>query len=536
MIWWQYLMLVNIYLLLFYGFYVLLLSRETFFQLNRVYLVAAALLSFFIPLIQSDWVKNLFITQKVQYGIYSSPVMIYRFKPIQDTHVTMGQVLMVIYFFGIVFLTVRFIWQMIALRRIIDQPEPATAYSFFKKIRLADDATNNKVIAAHEAVHASQWHSADVLLIEAVMIINWFNPIVYLYRFTIKHIHEFIADRQVLKTGTAKADYALLLLSQTFNTPAHHLVNPFFNKSLLKQRIMMLQKSNSQKVALVKYGLSAPLFVLMLILSSATVNNSKTVHFINKKAEQVFLAPATGNSEVKLTSNAINKTGLKDAIIPVDTVRKDDGPVFTSVEQVPEFPGGLTAFGEFLSKNIKYPVDARKKGIQGRVIISFVVEQDGSLTNFHVARSIGGGCDEESVRVLALSPNWKPGTQNGKTVRVAYSVPIQFTLEVGKSTENKTGAVKETSTNSSLAMSDQPKYDTTKKQVAINSNEAFGTPLYIVDGVEVSNLGLINANNIKSINVIKDKSKIALYGPKAVNGIVVVTTKNDLIKFSAGKL
>lgn len=536
MIWWQYLMLVNIYLLLFYGFYVLLLSRETFFQLNRIYLVAAALLSFFIPLIQSDWVKNLFITQKVQYGIYSSPVMIYRFKPIQDTHVTMGQVLMVIYLCGIIFLATRFIWQLFALKRIIDQPEPATAYSFFKKIRLADDATNNKVIAAHEAVHASQWHSADVLLIETVMIINWFNPVVYLYRFAIKHIHEFIADRQVLKTGTAKADYALLLLSQTFNAPAHQLVNPFFNKSLLKQRIMMLQKNNSQKVALVKYGLSAPLFVLMLILSSATVNNSKTVHFINKKAEQVFLAHATFNGEVKFPGNTENKTEVKNAILLIDTVRKKGGRVYTAVEQVPEFPGGLNAFGEFLGKNIKYPAVARKKGIQGRVLISFIVEKDGSLTNLHVVHRIGGGCDEESIRVLALSPNWKPGIENGKPVRVAYSVPIAFTLEDGKSTENKTGAVKETPTNSSLAMSDQPKYDTTKKQVAINSNEAFGTPLYIVDGVEMSNLGLTNANNIKSINVIKDKSKIALYGPKAVNGIVVVTTKNGLIKFSAEKL
>jgi beta-lactamase regulating signal transducer with metallopeptidase domain len=68
-------------------------------------------------------------------------------------------------------------------------------------------------------VHARQWHSADVLIIEAVMIINWFNPIVYLYRFAIKHVHEFIADRQALKAGTNKADYAMLLLSQTFDTP-----------------------------------------------------------------------------------------------------------------------------------------------------------------------------------------------------------------------------------------------------------------------------------------------------------------------------
>src|SRR5471030_1738884 len=97
MSWWNYLLLVNVYLLLFYGFYMLLLSRETFFQLNRLYLVAAALLSFFIPLIQSEWVKSLFITRRVQYTIYNNPVMFYPFKQIQDTHITIGQILFTIY-------------------------------------------------------------------------------------------------------------------------------------------------------------------------------------------------------------------------------------------------------------------------------------------------------------------------------------------------------------------------------------------------------------------------------------------------------
>jgi beta-lactamase regulating signal transducer with metallopeptidase domain len=90
------------------------------------------------------------------------------------------------------------------------------------------------------------------------MIINWFNPVVYLYRFAIKHIHEYIADRQAIKAGNDKAEYALLLLSQTFNAPAHQLVNPFYNHSLLKQRIMMLQKNKSQRIKLLKYGCRHP--------------------------------------------------------------------------------------------------------------------------------------------------------------------------------------------------------------------------------------------------------------------------------------
>jgi BlaR1 peptidase M56 len=298
MSWWQYLMLVNIYLVVFYGFYVMLLSRETFFQLNRVYLVTALILSFLIPMIQANWVKNLFITQKVKYTIYTSPVMFYQFKPIRNTQITLGEVFVAIYIIGIAYLLIRFISQLIALNKIIDQPQADVAYSFFKKIRLGNNLQNNQVVAAHERVHANQWHSVDILLTEAVMIMNWFNPIVYFYRLAVKHIHEFIADKQAIKAGTTKETYALLLLSQTFNTEAHRLVNPFFNQSLLKKRIKMLQKNNSKYAALVKYGLSAPLFVLMLILSSATVNNSKPVRLFNKKAEQVFLIKATTDSSL----------------------------------------------------------------------------------------------------------------------------------------------------------------------------------------------------------------------------------------------
>ncbi len=538
MTWWQYLMLVNIYLLLFYGFYVLLLSRETFFQLNRLYLISAAILSFFIPLIQSDWVKNLFITQEVKYTIYNSPVMLYHFKPNSDTPFTIGRLLVIIYLAGIVILMARLAWQLIALNRIIDQPQASGAYSFFKKIRLGDDLSNHDVIAAHEHVHARQWHSADVLIIEGVMIINWFNPVVYLYRFTIKHIHEFIADRQAIISGTEKVDYALLLLSQTFNAPPHQLVNPFFNHSLLRQRIIMLQKNRSQRVALIKYFLSAPLFILMMVLSSATVNNSKTLRAINKKAEQVFLSPATVEPiEINPVSDPANKTETKNILSLTDTLRKNEGPVFTSVEQVPEFPGGIQAFGEFLGKNIKYPAKARENKVQGRVIISFIVEKDGSLSDVRIRRGIGSGADEEAVRVINLSPKWKPGIQNGHTVRVQYSVPISFTLEnvkLGRPAENKTGAVDDNEDPQKVTLGSiglvVTKTDTGQKIDQINVKDPSLTPVYIVDGKEVNNLTTINPVDIESISVLKDKSATALYGPKGANGVVVVTTKGAKLR------
>lgn len=427
--WWHYLLLVNIYLTLFFGFYSLLLRRETFFQLNRIYLVSTAILSFFIPLIQSEWVKSLFITQQVQYTIYGgNAVSITDIAPLTNNPVTIGQVLIALYAAGVIFLAVKLILQLVLLRRIIQDPSPKVSYSFFNKVKVSEGIDGREVIENHELVHARQFHSADVLIIEAVMIINWFNPIVYLYRFAIKHVHEYIADRHTLNAGTNKADYAMLLLSQTFDTPAHRLVNPFFNHSLLKQRIIMLQKNKSQRIKLIKYGLSAPLFILMLVLSSATIGNSKAVNAIHDKAEEVLLSPAKDVLDEDASYDGAVINGDSEAAA-TDTVPGAKNKAKYIINVTPRFPGGQKAFDRYLAKNIKYPAEARNKKIQGRCIISFMVEPNGSLTDIKVARSIGGGADEEAVRVIKNSPKWVAGTQNGKPIRTQYSVPITFALD-----------------------------------------------------------------------------------------------------------
>jgi len=107
----------------------------------------------------------------------------------------------------------------------------------------------------------------------------------------------------------------------------------------------------------------------------------------------------------------------------------NESKIYTSVEKVPEFPGGINAFYDFIRKNLKYPLPAYNGGIQGEVDLSFVVEEDGSLTNIEVRRGIGGGCDEEAVRIIKLSPKWSPGIQNGKPIRIGYGVPITFSLK-----------------------------------------------------------------------------------------------------------
>lgn len=103
--------------------------------------------------------------------------------------------------------------------------------------------------------------------------------------------------------------------------------------------------------------------------------------------------------------------------------------IFQIVEQMPEFPGGEGKLMEYVAKNIKYPQIARETGIQGRVFVGFVVETDGSISNVKLLRGIGGGCDEEAMRVIKSLPKWKPGKQRGKAVRVSYQIPVFFKLQ-----------------------------------------------------------------------------------------------------------
>lgn len=539
MSWWHYLLLVNFYLLLFFAFYVLLLRRETFFQLNRLYLVAASILSFAIPLIQADWVKNLFITKQVQYTLYGGPVFSVYNITAQKQSVTLGEIMTVVYITVTLCLTLRLLWQLIILKKQLEAPSPSAAYSFFKKISLGKDVADHQIIRKHEQVHATQWHSIDVMIIETVMIINWFNPVVYLYRFAIKYIHEYIADRQVVSLGTSKADYALLLLSQTFNVPSHSLSNPFYNHSLLKKRIMMLQKSRSQRIMLFKYCLSAPLFILMLILSSATVNDSTMVASINNSVKQAMQAPVDDlqdviedHAEIPVIVDEVKfprPVPIEDQIRELQwSVRADadtvpgDKKIFVAVENPPTPQGGMNGFYEYLASSIRYPAQARTDGVQGKVYLTFIVEADGSLTNIQAVRGPSESLKNEAIRVVESSPKWKPGYQNGIAVRTQFTVPINFSLE----NPNKPMGALPDSTGKMLNEIHVVGYGS--QQSTINLRSSANQPLVIVDGVTRDNINAIDPNTIVTVTVLKDGSSTSLYGERGKNGVIVITTKKKI--------
>ena len=207
----------------------------------------------------------------------------------------------------------------------------------------------------------------------------------------------------------------------------------------------------------------------------------------------------------------------------VEEEEPEEAEIFMVVEEMPEFPGGMAECLKFLGKNIKYPVEAQTAGVQGKVIVQFVVEKDGNIANPKVVRSIDPDLDGEAIRVISIMPKWKPGMQKGQPVRVKYTVPVTFRLD-GKDIK------------SNEARHLELKTDTVFQENPLRiGKETFSLkdwkekPLLIVDGIEkpYSQMEKMNASDIESISVLKDAAGTAIYGAKAKNGVILITTKKQ---------
>ncbi len=409
--WLHYLLQVNLYLAGFYGFYRLILRKETFHQLNRSFLLAGTALAFFIPAMQSEWIRTWFFTQQVNASLYSyyNPGVVFITPDYLDNSksahpMAWGHLLALTYLCGILILLGKFAFRLMRLGDIIRyrtnrKLDQNMAFAFFNHFFVGKNLSNRRTIEMHERVHVRQLHSADVIFFELIAIFNWFNPVVYFLKQDISLIHEYLADEVASRFETSRADYAMLLFSQQFGVQQMELAHTFFNKSLLKSRVAMLQQKPSQNSALVKYALVAPVFGFMVFVATAcSQNEEKEMLVITPPAE----APAQNTSNDK---------------------------VFTVVEKQAQFPGGDLEMYKFLSKNIKYPAPAQRANVQGKVFVRFIVEKDGSISDLEIVKGLGFGCDEEVLRIMEDMPKWIPGYQSGTAVRSLFNLPISFVLE-----------------------------------------------------------------------------------------------------------
>lgn len=450
--WLNYLLQVNLYLILFYGFYRILLRSETFFNLNRGYLVASAALAFFIPLMQSDWVRSWFVTEQVSQTIdvLYDPQIFYIAVKKQAHSLTLGDFMAIFYIIGILVGIARFSGNLVYLSKMMKQKtaqkDSKQAFSFFNMLFVSKELKQRSTIMKHEFVHIRQLHSADVMLFELIAIFNWFNPVVYLYKSSIKHIHEFIADEVASRNEASKADYAMLLFQEQFGVQAIPLTNNFFNSSLLKLRIKMLHKERSTQTAMMKYGLIAPLFMLMIVISSATLAN-KELKKIEAKIEDVT---DTHLEEVTVTKSArevlaeegidlskalIISPALVDEVRAFQQSKRDTNKVFDIVEEQAEFEGGMDALSQFLQKNLKYPEAAKRANQSGKVFVQFIVNTDGTISDVNILKSAGFGMDEEAERVIKLA-KWIPGKHHGQVVKSRFTIPIMFAIGNDKASSN----------------------------------------------------------------------------------------------------
>jgi TonB family protein len=502
----HYLLQVNIYLVVFYGFYRILLDKETYFTLNRIYLIAAGLFSLLIPFIHVDWFSAQPLSQNVSVRV-SQLYTIAGIGDQQTTGLNWGNAIALLYVSGVLIFLLQFLVQLFSLRKAMQRLPEGSAFSFFNRMFVHPQLPGQDVIQQHEHTHMRQMHSLDILFFELLGIVTWFNPVIYFYKHSIRNIHEYLADEEAVRFQGDKTQYSMLLLSKAFDVDMNMLTNNFSGKPMLKKRIAMLHKEKSARRGILKYGLFLPLFALTLLISSATIRKNETIRLA---AEGIPL------------DRPLNV--VEEETFPAAQAKALD---FVSVDTPPSFPGGIEKFYAFIGKNIKYPPQAVKKNVQGKVFLQFIVEEDGRLSNIKVDRSLSPEIDQEAKRVLELSPAWIPGTKDNQPVRVLYHIPVSFTLSGGSaapsSKRKKVVILRKETTLTPEA----------KSGVTVRITETTAKkPAYIVDGrqADAQMIQKLDPNNIERIDVIKSTAGQRYEGLSNKDGLVIIKTKSAQIE------
>jgi len=399
----HYLLQVNLYLIVFYGFYKLLLDKETYFILNRVYLVTAGLLSLSIPFIRLEWLTEQKAAQQVYTSVnWEAVLQQATIVTERNTGFNWGNAFVYIYCAGILFFLGRLVLNLLAVKNLINTAKAGSAFSFFKNKIVDQDLPLVDVIDIHEEAHIKQWHTVDILFFEILGVITWLNPIIYFYKKSIKNIHEFLADEQAAKFQGDKAEYAMLILSQSFGVSPNRLANGFFDKSLIKKRIFMLQKERSKKIAVMKYGFFIPLFALLIVFSSATVRKNKKLIAIS---DQIPLEkPIEIVHEIVAPKQQLAAETISKSVISPSTEKID---------------GNWNGFYRFMAKSIKYPVDAQKNNLQGNTQIKFTLKNN-KVTNMSTVLDLGDGCDEEVMKSLLSYKEFKSLPDGDYVLKVGF--------------------------------------------------------------------------------------------------------------------
>ncbi len=408
-----YLTEVSLCMTLFYLFYCFLLQKQALLQWNRCFLLGASVTALVLPLLQIPLNRNGIAGNLIEaYLLQSISIEVETSQQLQQ-YPDFLEVLTIVYFTGVCLFCIRLLGQLWSFGNFIKkhpmsispkgyyiiETQQLPTFSFFKYLVINTQHLPERAkeqILLHEETHIEQQHSWDILLMEVLKVIFWFNPIVYLYQQKLQEIHEYLADSVVLKHYPhGLKNYAQLIVQQAIHCNVIQISN-HFSKHQIKKRILMMKNTQIQTHRLWTYLLSIPLLGLSILLFSCTETN-----------------PIEAQTPISLA---------------IANNPENDDKILEEVEQMPEYEGGFEGLIDFMRDNIKYPESARKARIEGKTLVSFVIDKEGAVTDVKVTKGFDADCDAEALRVVRAMPNWSPGKDKGEIVKVRFTLPISFQL------------------------------------------------------------------------------------------------------------
>ena len=291
---------------------------------------------------------------------------------------------------------------------IYQQKEIDTPFSFGKSIFLPDsfNSSDREMIVRHELSHIKRNHSADIIFINLLISVQWFNPFIYILKSKLIEIHDFQADMDVLNYGADISEYReLIFLSQFSSAPD---ISNSLHKSLTFKRFIKMENLKQSKVG------------------------ARLIALFSVAALLLFSVTSFSKADIKIQKNDsnVNEAVTSTVAFPQDTTKIV--PV-TVVDVKPKFQGGdENLFTKWVASQLVYPELAVKDSIQGRVILQFVVSEKGKVEDVKVVKGVYNLLDKEAHRVISQSPDWEPGLQDGKPVKVRYTFPVIFILSSKK--------------------------------------------------------------------------------------------------------
>ena len=464
---------ILVFQVLFLAVYETFLKKETFFNLNRIYLLLTPILGTALPFISVDFIQK---SIPQEYVVQLPAVVVGETisEAIPNATSFWLPSLLDLWLFGIALSAVIFIWKIFRITKIYLSgntvyfdglklkilPKTDTAFSFFNTIYLGENISEEKrsSIVAHEKIHIQQKHTLDLLFFEILRIIFWFNPLIYVFQNRMATLHEFIADEK-LTAENDKKQYYQNLLSEVFQTEKISFINTFFNQSLIKKRISMLQKSKSRKAAQLKYLLLLPAICAMLIYTACSnepkteeipivqQSDSEVMNKINELAEAIMkkgeMTPEEEKALKLLTTEAQPGDKVYTSVQEYLNETEGEGDMsvaFSEIERVPTYPG-CSGDNETLKKcfterisafvgenfNTKLGKDLGLTGIQ-RIVVKFKIDKSGNIVRA-TAKAPKPELEAEALRIIEKLPHMQPGEQNGEKVGVLYSLPIVFEVQ-----------------------------------------------------------------------------------------------------------